>query len=146
MSKPLRIAIDGNDANVSQRVGSNVYNFQVLQELWNLTRDEKKYDCTVLLAAPQKDDFPPERKNWRYEVVTPKRFWTQWALPWHLFWFQKSYDVYYTTSHYAPRLSAVPYVNTIHDLAFLEFPTQFDRKDLFQLKNWTAYKIGRAHV
>ena len=38
----------------------------------------------------------------------------------------------------------MPYVNTIHDLAFLEFPTQFDRKDLFQLKNWTAYSTKGA--
>jgi glycosyltransferase involved in cell wall biosynthesis len=30
------------------------------------------------------------------------------------------------------------------DLAFLEFPTQFLKKDVFQLREWTAYSVKRA--
>ena len=143
-NQPLRLALDGNEANIANRVGSNVYGFKVLEALWKLTQDADRYDCTVLLASQPIDDLPAERPNWRYEVVTPRRFWTQWALPLHLFWFQRSYDVFYTPSHYAARVSAVPYVNTIHDVAYLKFPEQFSRNDLFQLKHWTAYSVKRA--
>jgi glycosyltransferase involved in cell wall biosynthesis len=143
-NKPLRLALDGNEANIKQRVGSNVYAFEILKELYKLTKNDQNYHCTVLLARKPIDDLPKERTNWRYEVVGPRRLWTQWALPLHLFWHQHSYDIYYTASHYAPRLSSIPYVNTIHDLAFLEYPQQFNKNDLFQLKNWTPYSVHRA--
>lgn len=144
MSKVIRLALDGNEANVNQRVGSNVYGFKVLEELYKLTKNEDKYHCTVLLANKPVADMPAVRNNWQYEVVTPSKLWTQWALPLHLFWYQRLYDVFFTPSHYAARLSAVPYVNTIHDLAFLDYPQQFNKNDLFKLKNWTKYSVNRA--
>lgn len=144
MNKPLRLAIDGNEANVKQRVGSNVYAFEVIKQLYELTKNPKKFDCTILLAHKGLADLPPARSNWQYKVLTPQRLWTQWALPLHLFWQQKQYDLFFTPGHYAPRFSAVPYVSSVMDLAFLEFPEQFQKNDLYQLKHWTYYSVRHA--
>ena len=144
MSKLIHIAIDGNEANVVNRVGSNVYAFAVLHQLWALTKNPRKFHCTILLAHAPVEDFPPERKNWQYQVIGPARFWTQWALPLPLFWRRGNYDVFFTTSHYAPRVSAVPYVSSVMDTAYLDFPDQFRRNDLYQLTHWTHYSVKRA--
>lgn len=144
MHNLIRIAIDGNEANVKKRVGSNVYAYEVLQQLWELTQNTTKFHCTILLAGRPVGDLPPARDNWKYTIVKPSRLWTQWALPFYLFWHQREYEVFFTTSHYAPRISAIPYVSSVMDLAFLEFPEQFRKNDLFQLKNWTKYSVRRA--
>lgn len=144
MNKVLRLAIDGNEANVPQRVGSNVYAFEVIKQLWRLTANQRKFHCVVLLSQPPVADLPAVRPNWQYKVLKPRRLWTQWALPLHLFWSRKSYDVLYTPGHYAPRWSTIPYVSSVMDLAFLSFPEQFEKNDLFQLKNWTAYSVKNA--
>jgi glycosyltransferase involved in cell wall biosynthesis len=144
MSKLTRIAIDGNEANVKNRVGSNVYAFEILHKLWYLTKNSSLFDCTILLAHAPINELPPARKNWRYQLVKPAKLWTQWALPWHLFINQKKYDVFYAPGHYAPRISIVPYVSSVMDVAFLKFPEQFRKSDLYQLKNWTRYSVKRA--
>lgn len=144
MPKPLHIAIDGNEANILTRVGSNVYAFEVLRELYQQTQSKNQYVCTVLLAEKPIDELPKPRPNWQYRVLKPKRLWTQWALPLHLFWHQKKYDIFFTPGHYAPRLSPIPYVSSVMDLAFLQYPHQFQKNDLFQLKHWTHYSVARA--
>lgn len=144
MPRPLHIALDGNEANVLNRVGSNVYAFEVLRELYERTHSKTQYSCTVLLAQAPIAELPKPRSNWRYRVIKPKRLWTQWALPLHLFWHQKKYDVLFTPGHYAPRFSPIPYVSSVMDLAFLHYPEQFQKNDLFQLKHWTRYSVARA--
>lgn len=147
MSNKIHLALDGREANVAQRVGSNVYAFQILQQLAELTQTsdwQKKITTTVLLSAPPVADFPEQRSNWRYQIVKPSKFWTQWAEPWHLFFNQDKYDLLFTPGHYAPRLAAIPYISSVMDLAFLEYPDQFKTSDLVQLKNWTKYSVKRA--
>lgn len=139
-----RIAIDGNEANVKNRVGSNTYAFMIISELYKLTSNRKNIDVTILLSSKRVADLPPVRNNWRYMVIGPKKFWTQWALPIHLFLHQKDYQIFFTPSHYAPRISSVPYVSSIMDLAYLHYPEQFRRNDLLQLKNWTKYSVRNA--
>jgi glycosyltransferase involved in cell wall biosynthesis len=140
----IKIAIDANEANVSNRVGSNVYAFRLIEELYKLTTKRKNIDITVLLSSPKLADLPKKRKNWRYLVITPKKFWTQWALPIHLFLHQDDYDLLFTPGHYAPRISAVPYVSSVMDLAYIDFPDQFKKNDLIQLTNWTKYSVKNA--
>lgn len=142
--KTTRIAIDGNEANVNHRVGSNVYAYELLVAMEKNTRGKSDLSCTVLLAAPPLADLPPERSGWHYRVVGPRPLWTQIGLPIHLFLHKHDYDVFYTPGHYAPRLSAVPYVSSVMDLGFLYFPEQFKKKDYAQLKDWTAYSVKRA--
>ena len=143
MLKTIHLAIDGNEANTKNRVGSNVYAFAIINHIYNLTKNQK-YQVTVLLSKSAVADLPSARNNWQYQVVTPAKFWTQWALPIHLFLHKNSYDVFYTPGHYAPRISSVPYLSSVMDLAFLKFPQYFQKKDLWQLTNWTKYSVRHA--
>lgn len=137
-------AIDGNEANTTQRVGSNVYAYELLIALEKLTREKQEYSWTVLLSSPCLADLPAEREGWRYQVVTPRPLWTQIGLPMHLFLQRQKYDVFFTPGHYAPRVSSVPYISSVMDLAFLKYPKQFKRKDYLQLKEWTRYSVKHA--
>lgn len=142
--KTLHIAIDGNEANVSQRVGSNQYAFQLLSAMAEQLRARADISVTVLLSQKPMPDFPREHKRWKYRIFGPKAFWTQWALPVHLWLHASEYDVFFTPGHYAPRWSAVPYVSSVMDLAFLHYPHQFRKKDYLQLKHWTKYSVKSA--
>ena len=142
--KIIRLAIDGNEANVERRVGSNFYAFELLRAMKRVGERQQKWRVTVLLAKPPIADLPPESRDWRYRIVGPKAFWTQWALSWHLFWRRRDYDVFFTPGHYAPRLSFVPYISSVMDLAFLYFPEQFRSKDRWQLTEWTRYSVAKA--
>ncbi len=144
MSKSIHIAIDGNEANVHNRVGSNVYAFYILQALEKLTR-RKNIQTTVYLSSKKGNDLPNFRKGWKYKTITPKKLWTQWRLPIELFYKRKEIDVFFTPGHYAPRLCPMPYVSSVMDLAFLHFPKQFKKKDYQQLKNWTQYSVQKAN-
>lgn len=140
----IKIAIDGNEANVRNRVGSNTYAFAIISELYKLTASQKNLDVTILLSSKKLADLPARRANWRYMVIGPAKLWTQWALPIHLFLHQKDYQVFFTPSHYAPRIASVPYVSSIMDLAYLHYPKQFRPSDLLQLKSWTKYSVRNA--
>lgn len=141
---PLRIALDANEANVSSRVGSNVYAFRILRELEKQTRDSSEFEFTIFLSSQRQPDFPDERKGWKYKVLTPKKLWTQWRFPLELFLHPRSYDLVLSLGHYAPRRSPIPSVVCIMDLAYLHFPEFFRPKDLLQLKSWTEYSVRHA--
>lgn len=144
MKEVFNLAIDANEANVENRVGSNTYAFEIINSLYSLLKNRKNIKVTLLLANKPLDDLPSERDGWTYQVIGPKKFWTQWALPLHLFLNQGKYGLLFTPSHYAPRISIVPYVSSIMDLAYLHYPEQFNKTDLFQLKNWSKYSIKHA--
>lgn len=134
------IGIDGNEANVSNRVGVGQYSFQILKEF----SKTKKHKFVVYLKSKPLSDLPGESENFKYKVVGPSKMWTQLGLPLRLL-FQKI-DVFYTPSHYAPRFAKVPVAITIHDLSYLFFPDLFDKKDLYQLENWTRYSVNLAKL
>lgn len=140
----LRIAIDGNEANVVNRVGSNVYACEIIRELELITRTRSDINITVLLAQPALPHLPATRAGWEYLVVSPPKLWTQWALPIHLFWHKADYDVLFCPGHYAPRFSSIPYISSVMDLAFLKYPTDFKKSDQLQLTSWTEYSVKRA--
>lgn len=144
MTQTIHLALDGNEANVHNRVGSNIYAFEIIKGLYKLTKERSQIRVSVLLANPPVKDLPKARAGWEYQVVKPSFLWTQLALPIHLFIQQKTYDVFFTPGHYAPRLSPVPYITSVMDLGFLTFPEQFKHKDLVQLKEWTAYSVKQA--
>ncbi len=134
----MLIGIDGNEANVQQRVGSGQYGYQVLCHLAKIIdRDQ----IEVFLKEEPLADLPP---SLQYRVFGPKKFWTQLALPVNLFFKVPRPDVFFTPTHYAPRFSPVPVVVTIFDLSFLHFPDMFQTSDLLQLVSWTRYSILKA--
>ncbi len=149
MSKNIHLAIDANEANIKNRVGSNVYAFEIIKAMYHIAQrtshnTHQKIKITILLSTPPINDLPPENDNWHYQVIGPKPFWTQFALPIHLYLNKKKYDVYFTPGHYAARISSVPYVSSVMDTAYLDYPDQFRKNDLLQLRDWTKYSVENA--
>lgn len=140
----IHLAIDGNEANVLNRVGSNVYAFEIISQLEQLTKKHENLEVTVLLSAPPITDLPQERQAWKYVVVTPEKFWTQWALPIHLFLNKHTYTLFFTPGHYAPRFSPIPYISSVMDTAYLAYPEQFKKSDTLKLTKWTNYSVKHA--
>ena len=68
MPKQINITIDANEANVNNRVGSNVYAFELLKHLELITKIKKNFNITVLLSHNPVRDFPSARKNWNYKI------------------------------------------------------------------------------
>lgn len=143
MTHQVHIGIDGNEANVLDRVGSNNYAYYILRELHAL---ECESQFTIFLKSSPVADMPPEKDSWRYRIITPKKLWTQWRLPLDLYWRSKNLDVFFSPGHYAPRKSPVPTVVTILDLSFLTLPNLFlkTKRGAAQLTSWTQYSVENA--
>lgn len=137
----MNIWIDGYEANVLQRLGSSKVAFELLK--W-FERLDKKNEYTILLPEPPLADLPKEREGWHYHILKPKRLWTRVALPWVLFSAKNKPDIFFSPTHYAPRFGKVKRVITIFDLAYLHFPDMFNKKDLYQMTNWTKASIKDA--
>lgn len=136
------IGIDGNEANVERKVGISEYAFELLRQFAKLNIAGCEF--RVYLKERPRPEMPAERDGFKYIVFGPKKLWTQFALPFKLFTSFKKPDVFFTPSHYAPRFSPVPTAIAIMDVAYLKFPNLFNEKDLYQLKNWTAYSVRNA--
>lgn len=136
----MLIGIDGGDANTKPRVGSGRYGYEIISHLWSLGQEYRVY----LDKDPVTD--MPKAENVRYHTVWPRTLWTQFGLPLTLALSQPRPDVFFTPTHYAPRFCPMPLVITIFDLSFLkkEFASFFRRRDLWQLKWWTAYSVKSA--
>lgn len=135
------IGIDGNEANTKNRVGIGAYAYAVISGIAKLSDSETK--LRIYLKNPPLDDLP-KGENISYQIVKPPMLWTQIGLPFKLFSEKEKPDVFFSPSHYAPRLSPVPTVMAVMDLSFLHFKETFAKKDLLQLKNWTAYSVKQA--
>lgn len=137
----MLIGIDGNEANVLNRVGSNQYAFKILDKLLKL---DQKNQYLIYLKHPPVKDMPRASKNFQYRVIKTTPFWTQWRLPLALYLSSPKPDLFLTLGHYAPRFSPIPTLVTILDLAYLFFPRTFLKKDLFKLKRWTKTSVKKA--
>lgn len=135
------IGLDANEANVTRRVGSNEYAFQVL---WQLYRQGTDHQWVIYLSHEPQADLPQSKPNWKYRVLKPGFFWTQWRLPLDLLFHSPRPPIFLTLGHYAPRFSPVPTMVCLMDLAFLKFPSTFRRSDLWQLTSWTKYSVQNA--
>lgn len=137
----MHIGIDGNEANIKHRVGSNIFAYEVLRQLSTLGESDF-FD--IYLRDKPLPDFPAEKTNWHYKIFGPKKMWTQLALPIKLFLQNQKPAVFFTPGHYAPRYCPVPSVITILDTSYLTFPQYFRKQDLYQLKSWSAYSVKNA--
>jgi len=103
----MLISIDGNEANVKNRVGSGTYAFELLKQFhssslnsssWRerqrpigsdneilslrsrMTRGNNHQFIVYLKDSPL-PDLPKESANFKYKAFGPKKLWTQFALP-----------------------------------------------------------------
>lgn len=137
----MLIGIDANEANITRRVGINMYAYNLLHALKNLKTPHR---FTIYLKSPPLADLPVESDHWQYHIIPFPRLWTQTRLPFDLFTHRPRPDIFLSLSHYGPRYCPVPNVVAIMDLGFLLFPDQFTSKDLHQLTKWTSYSVNRA--
>lgn len=135
------IGVDGNEASIKQRVGSNQYAFELL---WALYKLSNPYQWVIYLRGQPLPDMPQPRSGWSYRVFGPQKLWTQWRLPLDLYWHRPQPDIFFSPGHYAPRWLPMPLIVSIMDLGYLKFPEQFTKKDLYQLTSWTARSIKVA--
>lgn len=136
------IGIDANEANlIRERVGSNKFAYNILLALSKLNID---INFRVYLSTPTLEDLPKEKDNWKYRIIPPPKFWTQWRLPLDLYLHKPRPDIFLSLGHYAPRFSPIKTIVSIMDLGFLIYPEQLTKKDLWQLKSWTGYSIESA--
>ncbi len=145
----LVIAIDGNEANVAKRVGSNRFAFEVLWGIWREIQKHnrkhgEKIGVRVFLAGRPRKDLPRTTSWWHYEVFGPRFFWTWTGLVKRLYFGAPRPQVLFSPSHYGPGFSPIPFVISIMDLGFLRWPEQFTKKDFWQLKYWTWWSVKRA--
>lgn len=137
----MLIGIDGNEANIKNRVGVGQYAFNLLLNIYSL---DKKNKYIIYLKEEAQDDLPKANPNWQYKVFGPKKLWTKIALPIKLFTQSDKLDLFYSPSHYSPSLCPCPTVSTIHDLGYLQSQDQFTKKDLYQLINWTEKSLKKS--
>ncbi len=138
----MKIAVDGYEANVPQRLGSSQVAFELLR---NLEKIDRENEYVILLPGPAREDLPKERAGWSYKILKPKSLWTRISLPLYLYTSKAKPDLIFSPTHYIPRFSPIKRVVTIFDLSFLHFPRSFLKRDLWQLTNWTRFSIQNAN-
>ncbi|HET7098902.1 MAG TPA: glycosyltransferase family 1 protein [Patescibacteria group bacterium] len=136
------IGIDGNEANVKNRVGVNMYAFKLIWNLWKLQGEwESRHRLIVYLKNEPLPDLPKETQNFKYKIVSGGGLWIVTKLIPNLFFSRPMPDIFFSPSHYVPFLSPTPTICSIMDLGYLEYTGQFTKKDFWQLKLWTAISI-----
>lgn len=135
------IGIDGNEANEKMRVGVHQYAFWLLKTLASLRKEwDGKHSFIIYLKNPPADDLPKEFKGWKYVVLPGGRMWIIKKLMPHL-WKSQKHDVFMSLNHYLPPFLPQPSVCAIMDLGYLENTGQFNRRDFWQLKYWSAISM-----
>ena len=133
------IGIDANEANLTaQRVGINQYAFELLKALYLL---KTKHSFVVYLKSAVLPDLPKTKMGWQYRIIPFPKLWTQTRLPWDLFTHKPRPDVFFSMTHYAPRIAPMPTVVAVMDLGFLQTPEQFTAKDYNPFKSLTHYSF-----
>ncbi len=138
----MNIGIDGNEANLKNRVGINKYAFEML---WGIKKENEKrpnpHNLIVYLKNSPLDDLPKETKNFKYKVISGGGLWIITKLTPYLFKNPEKIEILFSPSHYVSPFLTIPRVCSIMDLGYLEFSGQFEKKVLWQLKYWTAISI-----
>lgn len=137
----MLIGLDANEANIKERVGSNQFAFNIL---WQLYRQDKTNQYHIYLKQSPLESLPPATPRWTYRILTPGWLWTQWRLPLDLYLSRPQPKLFFSLGHYAPRQAPMPTMISIMDLAFLNYPQQFLKQDLFKLKHWTRTSAKKA--
>lgn len=139
------IGVDGNEANVENKVGVSIYALELLNYFHANARKDLSF--VIFLRHSPMSHMPTPSGYFTYKVVTGPTLWSQVFLPLALFKNKLSshpIDVFFTPAHYGPRVSPVPTVVTVHDLSYFLYPNEFLKKDLIKLKNWTGYSVKNA--
>jgi glycosyltransferase involved in cell wall biosynthesis len=136
------IGIDGNEANIGERVGVNTYGYELLKNIKKL--QEKKVIKDKLIVYLRNDpigDMPKAGDLLEYKVLRGGRMWVLTKLMPELYFGKTKCDIFFSPNHYGPVFSPMPHVCSIMDLGYLKFSEQFKKNDFWQLKVWSAISI-----
>lgn len=134
----MTIGVNGNEANVTHRVGIGQYAFELIKHLHRIETADR---FEIYLEADPLAGFPKESLSWKYKVLGSQSFWVPTKLQMELLSEKlkgETPSVFFTPGHYSPFLMPTKSVISIMDMSFERFPEYFKRKDLYQLKYWTA--------
>lgn len=136
------IGIDGNEANIKNRVGVNKYAFEVL---WGLKKENEiktnPHNLIVYLKNSPLPDLPEESKYFKYKIIVGGGVWILTKLTPYLFRNPDKIKILFSPSHYIPPVLQIPRVCSIMDLGYLVNSAQFEKIVFWQLKYWTAISI-----
>lgn len=135
----MKIAIDGYEANIPNRVGIGRFAYEIVRHIYTANT---KHTFDIYLPSAPLPHMPKETANWKYHLVWPRKFWTFIGLPYAIT--QDHPDVVFSPTHYIPRWVAIPRVMAIMDVSYLKFPELFRPQDFHKLVNWTAYSVRHA--
>jgi len=135
------IGIDGNEANVKNRVGVNEYAYQLLWHIKKLEPEWKQNHKFVIYLKSTPRNLPKQSKYWEYKVLPGSGMWIIKTLMPYLWTSKNKPELFFTPSHYVPLFTPMPRICSIMDLGYLEFSGQFKRYDFWQLKLWTAWSL-----
>ncbi len=139
----ITIGIDGNEANVKEKVGVHQVAYEMLRNIHKLRKEwEGKLNFVIYLKENPRKELPEETDDWKYKVMPSRDMWISTRLTPHLIFTKNKPDVFYSPTHYLPPAPLIPKVMTIHDLGYLKFSGQFRKYDYWQLKWWTAISIS----
>ncbi|GIW63701.1 MAG: glycosyl transferase family 1 [Patescibacteria group bacterium] len=138
------IAIEGNEANTNIRVGVSNYCYYLIKEFSKIKTNNIKFN--VILKNDPVSDLPVANNQLQYQIVKGSPMWLRFWVSLHLLKKRllNSYNLYFAPAHYTPKFIFFPLVVTIHDLAYLYFPDEFKKIDLYKLNNWTKESVLKA--
>lgn len=136
------IGIDGNEANIKNRVGVNTYAYELLKYLAKL-QDSGNNDHKLIVYLKNNPlfDMPEQTTNFKYKIISGGGVWVLTKLMPRLIFNPDKLDVFFSPSHYLPPLTSMPCVCSIMDLGYLDFSEQFTKKVFWQLRLWSAISI-----
>lgn len=135
------IGIDGNEANITNRVGVNKYAFEIIWEIYKLLQNEPELIVNVYLKDSPLADMPEETSNFKYKILRGGKMWILTRLMPNLFLGGERPDVFFSPNHYLPIFSPMPKICSVMDLGYLESSAHFKKYDYWQLKLWTAWSV-----
>jgi glycosyltransferase involved in cell wall biosynthesis len=135
------IGVDGNEANVKEKVGVSVYTSEMLRYFHQQASPAVQF--IIYLREKPLPDLPKETPYFSYDIVRGEHFWRDIVFPFHLYKNPKI-DVLFCPAHYTPRFSPVPTVVTIHDTSYIYFKDEFLKKDLYKLTSWSNHAIKNS--
>lgn len=138
----MNIGIDGNEANIENRVGVNQYAYEIISNIYKL-QDAKNQNLKIIVYLKEnpRNDLPKERDNFEYRVLPGGGMWIVKTLTPYLLKNLDNLDIFFAPSHYVPPISRVPLVCAIMDLGYLNYSGQFRKYDYWQLRLWSAWSM-----
>jgi len=137
------VGIDGNEANIQNRVGVNQYACELLTHLEKLP-EARKHKFIIYLREKPLPHMPKARDGWEYKVLPGGGMWILRMLMPHLWLSKNRPQIFFSPSHYTPPALPMPSVISIMDLGYLNSANQFKKYDFYQLKHWGALSMRNA--